>query len=63
MRRGRADAEGRTEAFQQVTRRLNACKDMIGTSPWAGLTELTQKAGEECADSVSFFFSFFLFLF
>ncbi len=50
-----ADPQGRTEAFQQVTRRLNACKDMIQRSPWAGLTELTQKNGEECPDSVSFF--------
>jgi glycogen debranching enzyme len=55
MRRGRDDAEGRTEAFQQVTRRLNACKEMIQRSPWAGLTELTQKNGEDCPDSVSFF--------
>ncbi|KAL2017749.1 hypothetical protein VTK56DRAFT_1719 [Thermocarpiscus australiensis] len=51
MRRGRDDAEGRTEAFQQVTRRLIACKEMIQRSPWAGLTELTQKDGEECPDS------------
>jgi glycogen debranching enzyme len=51
MRRADGDAEGRTEAFQQVTRRLNACKDMIRRSPWAGLTELTQKGGEECPDS------------
>ncbi|KAL1843701.1 hypothetical protein VTJ49DRAFT_401 [Mycothermus thermophilus] len=41
-----AAAESRTEAFQQVTRRLRGCKEMIGTSPWAGLTELTQKGGE-----------------
>ncbi|KAK0748338.1 glucanotransferase domain of glycogen debranching enzyme-domain-containing protein [Apiosordaria backusii] len=51
MRRGKEDAEGRTEAFQQVTRRLIGCKEMIERSPWAGLTELTQKNGEECADS------------
>ncbi|KAK4132064.1 glycoside hydrolase family 133 protein [Trichocladium antarcticum] len=51
MRRSRDDAEGRTEAFQQVTRRLNACKEMIQRSPWAGLTELTQKNGEDCPDS------------
>ncbi|KAI5866566.1 glycoside hydrolase family 13 protein [Durotheca rogersii] len=43
--------EGRVEAFQQVTRRLSGCKDMIRSSPWAGLTELTQKGGEHCADS------------
>ncbi|KAL2136999.1 hypothetical protein VTI74DRAFT_10475 [Chaetomium olivicolor] len=51
MRRGRDDAESRTEAFQQVTRRLRQCKEMIVRSPWAGLTELTQKGGEECPDS------------
>ncbi|KAI1107572.1 glycoside hydrolase family 13 protein [Jackrogersella minutella] len=48
----RRDSEqGRVEAFQQVTRRLGGCKDMIGRSPWAGLTELTQKAGALCGDS------------
>jgi len=57
----RHDAEGRTEAFQQVTRRLMGCKDMIERSPWAGLTELTQKNGEDCPDSVSFFFFSFFF--
>lgn len=45
--------EGRTEAFQQVTRRLRGCKQMMGESAWAGLTELTQKNGEHCPDSVS----------
>jgi glycogen debranching enzyme len=56
MRRG-SDREGRTEAFQQVTRRLMGCKQMIrniGKSPWAGLAELTQKGGEHCPDSVRF---------
>ncbi|KAH8675956.1 glycoside hydrolase family 13 protein [Xylariales sp. PMI_506] len=43
--------EGRVEAFQQVTRRLQGCKEMIQTSPWAGLQELTQKNGENCSDS------------
>ncbi|KAI1188895.1 glycoside hydrolase family 133 protein [Nemania serpens] len=43
--------EGRVEAFQQVTRRLGGCKEMIESSPWAGLTELTQKGGAPCADS------------
>ncbi|KAF4500951.1 Glycogen debranching enzyme [Fusarium agapanthi] len=47
----RTTAEGRTEAFQQVTRRLSGCKKMIQESPWAGLQELTQKNGEYCADS------------
>ena len=45
--------EERTEAFQQITRRLAGCKKAIQESPWAGLTELTQKNGEFCADSVS----------
>ncbi|KAI1638437.1 glycogen debranching enzyme [Biscogniauxia mediterranea] len=47
----RATKEGRVEAFQQVTRRLTGCKEWIQRSPWAGLTELTQKNGEECHDS------------
>ncbi|KAJ4297422.1 bifunctional 4-alpha-glucanotransferase/amylo-alpha-1,6-glucosidase [Collariella sp. IMI 366227] len=54
MRRGgegKGSAVSRTEAFQQVTRRLRACKEMIVGSVWAGLTELTQKGGEECPDS------------
>ncbi|KAI0482511.1 glycoside hydrolase family 13 protein [Xylariaceae sp. FL0804] len=50
-RRGADDAEGRVEAFQQVTRRLAGCKQMVRSSPWAGLAELTQKGGEHCADS------------
>ena len=49
----RTTAEGRTEAFQQVTRRLEGCKRAIGESPWAGLTELTNRNGEFCGDSVS----------
>ncbi|KAK4193240.1 glucanotransferase domain of glycogen debranching enzyme-domain-containing protein [Podospora australis] len=51
LKRRGADAEGRTEAFQQVTRRLIKCKEMIETTPWAGLTELTQKNGDFCGDS------------
>lgn len=42
---------GRVEAFQQVTRRLSGCKEMIKQSQWAGLTELTQKDGQYCNDS------------
>lgn len=49
----RTTDEGRTEAFQQVTRRLQGCKQAIKDSPWAGLAELTQKNGEYCHDSVS----------
>jgi glycogen debranching enzyme len=48
----RTTAEGRTEAFQQITRRLAGCKKAIRESDWAGLTELTNKNGEYCADSV-----------
>ncbi|KND89929.1 Glycogen debranching enzyme [Tolypocladium ophioglossoides CBS 100239] len=47
----RTTPEGRIEAFQQVTRRLGGCKQMMRESVWAGLTELTQKNGEYCADS------------
>jgi len=47
----RGSEAGRTEAFQQVTRRLMGCKQMIRESPWAGLAELTQKDGEDCPDS------------
>ncbi|KAJ5115314.1 hypothetical protein NUU61_001073 [Penicillium alfredii] len=47
----RKTAEERTESFQQVTRRLYGCKKALRESPWKGLTELTNKAGEHCADS------------
>ena len=53
----RGDPAGRIEAFQQVTRRLVGCKAMMRDNVWAGLAELTQKDGEFCPDSVSFFFS------
>lgn len=51
MRRQGAREKERVEALLQVTQRLKGCKAMIVTSPWAGLTELTQKNGEFCADS------------
>jgi glycogen debranching enzyme len=51
---GEKDLAARTEAFQQVTQRLAGCKQHIKDSPWAGLTELTQKNGDFCGDSVSF---------
>jgi glycogen debranching enzyme len=41
----------RVESYQQVTRRLAGCMKAIQESPWAGLTELTQKNGEFCGDS------------
>ncbi|PYH99927.1 glycogen debranching enzyme [Aspergillus ellipticus CBS 707.79] len=41
----------RTEAYQQVTRRLEGCKRALRESPWKGLTELTNKDGAHCADS------------
>ena len=49
----RKTKEERTEAFQQITQRLEGCKRAIKESPWAGLTELTNRNGEFCADSVS----------
>ncbi|RDL40032.1 putative Glycogen debranching enzyme [Venustampulla echinocandica] len=48
----RCDDPGqKTEAFQQITKRLIGCKEAIKESPWAGLTELTNKNGEVCGDS------------
>ena len=51
--RRRKGPEERTEAFQQITRRLVGCKEQIVESPWAGLTELTNRNGAFCHDSVS----------
>ncbi|KAI9749966.1 MAG: hypothetical protein M4579_006664 [Chaenotheca gracillima] len=50
LMRRKTSAE-RVESFQQITRRLEGCKKAIEDSPWAGLTELTDKNGEFCADS------------
>jgi glycogen debranching enzyme len=49
----RKTPEERTEAYQQVTRRLEGCKRALRESPWKGLTELTNKGGAHCPDSVS----------
>lgn len=48
-RRTHAD---RVEAFQQITQRLRPCMRHIAESPWAGLTELTNRNGSMCYDSV-----------
>lgn len=47
----RKTPEEKTEAFQQITRRLVGCKQQIQDNPWAGLTELTNKDGAFCHDS------------
>lgn len=45
--------EEKIEIFQQITKRLAGCREAIKQGPWKGLTELTQKNGEFCPDSVS----------
>jgi glycogen debranching enzyme len=47
----RKTPEERVESYQHVTRRLAGCMKAIKESPWAGLTELTQKDGAYCSDS------------
>jgi len=47
----RKTPEERVESYQQVTRRLAGCMKAIRESPWAGLTELTNKDGSFCGDS------------
>lgn len=54
----RKTPEQRIEAFQQITRRMAGCKKAIQESPWAGLTELTNKDGAFCGDSVRYLLSF-----
>ena len=49
----RKTPEERVESYQQITRRLAGCMKAIRESPWAGLTELTNKDGSFCGDSVS----------
>jgi len=46
--------EERVETYQQINKRLGECKKHIKESTWRGLTELTQKNGEICHDSVSY---------
>ncbi|KAK2733736.1 hypothetical protein FQN57_001963 [Myotisia sp. PD_48] len=43
--------QDRMDIFQQITTRLEACKKSLRASPWKGLTELTNKNGDFCADS------------
>nr|POE51750.1 glycogen debranching enzyme [Quercus suber] len=45
--------EEKVEAFQQVTQRLHGCMKHLHENPWAGLTELTNRNGSFCSDSVS----------
>jgi glycogen debranching enzyme len=47
----RKTAAERVESYQLITQRLAGCMEMLGSTPWAGLTELTNKDGAFCADS------------
>jgi glycogen debranching enzyme len=47
----RTTAAGRVESYQLVTQRMAGCMEMLSSSDWAGLTELTNKDGAYCADS------------
>lgn len=47
----RTTREGRLEMLQQLAARMERCRHEIEKTPWAGLTELTNKNGELCGDS------------
>lgn len=47
----RKTPEERVETLQQVMKRLAGPKEMIVSSPWAGLQELTNQHGSYCSDS------------
>ena len=49
----RTNRAERIASLQQVTKRLRGCKEALDASAWAGLTELTNKDGTLCLDSVS----------
>ncbi|KAL1956161.1 hypothetical protein VTO42DRAFT_7596 [Malbranchea cinnamomea] len=42
---------GRADMFHQISRRMRRCVRSLRESPWKGLTELTNRDGEFCADS------------
>lgn len=50
--RKRGSEEERTLVLQQIWSKLEGCRKAIQESIWAGLTELTNKNGEFCHDSV-----------
>jgi len=47
----RKTREERLEMLQNLAMRMEGCRREITQTPWAGLTELTNKAGSFCADS------------
>ena len=50
------EGKGNGDIFHHLSKRMGNCVDALRESPWRGLTELTNREGEECADSVSFLF-------